>query len=185
MQWGCLYLQYSGWAFSGMLLGRNRISGSEGSLASTSTYPCFGYSGGGAFGPQPGAPNLLCHPSLVIRTGRENLKENVVGTRAGHYLIPSGAQEINFGEIIANETEQGNEELLCLNRSLTEPFSHLSLLPLLNPAPDFSASFISSLTFVSTWLSVRDCYSFLLAAAVQQFPPLSKIQFFGSCSCCC
>lgn len=52
-----------------MLLGGNKVSGSEGSLASTSTYPCFGYSVGGAFwlpilGQVPF--NLLCHPSPSI-----------------------------------------------------------------------------------------------------------------------
>lgn len=50
MQWGCLCLHYSDFRHSQtMLLGGNKVSGSEGSLATTSTYPCFGDSVGGAF----------------------------------------------------------------------------------------------------------------------------------------
>lgn len=89
----------------------------------------------------------------------------------GQDLLLPWAQDSHWGNyFIANKTEQANEELVYINRSLT----HLSLLPRLSPAPDFSTSSSPLLTFVPTWLSVTDSYSFVLAAAVQQFFLLLK-----------
>lgn len=85
-----------------------------------------------------------------------------------------GTADSRWGNyFIANETEQGNEELVCLNRSLTVPFPHLSLLPRLSPT-DFSTSFISS---ADLCIYMVVCHRFLflsLAAAVQQFFPFLK-----------
>lgn len=124
--------------------------------------------------PWPGAPQPALSSLPINRTGRENLKESMwVGTRAGHHLLPSWAQQTHVGETIANETEQGNEELICPNRSLTVPFPHLSLLPRLSPT-DFSTSFISS---ADLCIYMVVCHRFLflsLAAAVQQFFPFLK-----------
>lgn len=79
--------------------------------------------------------------------------------RASPVTIMGTADSCWGNYFVANETEQGNEELVCLNRSLTVPFPHLSLLPRLYPAPDFSASFISS-AYLCIYMVV--CYRFLL-----------------------
>lgn len=93
--------------------------------------------------------------------------------RASPVTILGTADSCWGNYFIANETEQGSEELVCLNRSLTVPFPHLSLLPRLYPAPDFSASFISSAD-LCIYMVVCYRFLFLLAAAVQPFFPCLK-----------
>lgn len=80
-----------------------------------------------------------------------------------------GTADSHWGNyFIANETEQGNEELVCLNRS---PSSFPTPLPSSQAQPCSWPLLPSSplLTFVPTGFSVTASYSFLLAAAVQQF----------------
>lgn len=43
-------------------------------------------------------PNLLCCPSAINRTGRENLRKTWIGARTGE-LLPSWAQQTHTGEI--------------------------------------------------------------------------------------
>lgn len=155
------------------LLGGSKVGGSEGSQASTSTHPCLVTVWGEHFDLSQVPPNLLCHPSPISRTGRENLKENMAWSKSPATIM--GTADSCWGNyFIASEVEQGNEELVCLNKSVTVPFPHISLLPRLSPAPDFSSSFISSADPCIYMVGCHRFYSFLLAAAVQQFFPFVK-----------
>lgn len=79
----------------------------------------------------------------------------------------------------ANEVEQGNEELVWLNKSVTVPFPHIPLLP--SSALLLTFLFPSSplLTFVSTWFLSQILTPFFWLLLF----PLCKIQFFESCCC--
>lgn len=138
--------------------------------AGTSTYPWFGYSVAGEFDFSQVTPTCSVIPPPSTGQGERIWRKTYGLEQEQGPVTIVGTANSGWGDyFIANEIEQGNEELVCLNRSLTVPLPYISLLPRLSPAPDFTTSSSPLLTLVFTWLSVSDFYSFLLAAAVQQF----------------